>query len=125
MRTAGGEDTLTTAGAPAALQVECSKATLKKGGRDVCFITADLVDAKGAANRFEAKDIEVKLEGDAVLAGFGSANPSCEGSYSDSIWKTFDGRVMAAVRSGENAGKATLRFFMDGKEAACVNLEVI
>ena len=125
VRTAGGEDTLTTAGAPAALRVECSKATLKKGGRDVCFITADLVDENGVTNRFEAKDIEVKLEGDAVLAGFGSANPSCEGSYSDSVWKTFDGRVMAAVCSGENAGKATLRFFMDGKEAACVNLEVI
>ena len=125
VRTASGEDTLVTAGAPVALRVESSKTTLEKGGRDVCFVTADLVDVSGITNRFEAKDIEVKLEGDAVLAGFGSANPSCEGSYSDSVWKTFDGRVMAAVRSGENAGQATLRFFMDGKEAACVNLEVI
>ena len=125
VRTASGEDTLMTAGAPVALRIEASKTTLEKGGRDVCFVTADLVDANGVTSRFEAKDIEVKLEGDAVLAGFGSANPSCEGSYSDPIWKTFDGRVMAAVRSCENVGKATLRFFMDGKEAACVNLEVI
>ena len=58
-----------------------------------------------------------------MLAGFGSADPSCEGSYSDSVWKTFDGRVMAAVRSGEKAGKATLRFFMDGKPASDDALE--
>lgn len=32
---------------------------------------------------------------------------------------------MAAVRSGEAGGQATLRFFMDGKEAACVKLEVV
>ena len=124
-RTASGEDTLVTAGAPEGLRMECSKTTLEKGGRDVCFITADLVDAGGLPNRFEAKDIEVRLEGSAVLAGFGSADPSCEGSYSDSVWKTFDGRVMAAVRSGENAGHAALRFFMDGREAARVDLEVI
>ncbi len=125
VRTAGGEDTLKTAGLPAALRVETSKTTLEKGGRDVCFVIADLVDESGVANRFEAREIEVKLEGAAVLAGFGSADPSCEGSYSDTVWKSFDGRVMAAVRSGEAAGKAKLSFRMDGKEAACIHLEVI
>ena len=125
VRTAGGEDSLATAGAPAALRVEASKTRLEQGGRDVCFVTADLVDEKGVPSPFEQKKIEVQLEGDAVLAGFGSADPSCEGSYSDRVWETFDGRVMAAVRSGERAGRAKLTFLLDGKEAARVDLEIL
>lgn len=125
VRTASGEDSITTAGAPVGLQVEASKTTLAKGGQDVCFITADLVDAKGNINAFENKKVEARLTGSAVLAGFGSANPSCEGSYTDSVWETFDGRVMAAVRSGMDAGKATLTFLLDGREAASVTLDVI
>ena len=125
VRTASGEDTLVTAGVPETLQVTASKTTLEKGGQDVCFITAELADVKGVINRFEPKKIEVLLEGDAVLAGYGSANPSCEGSYSDTVWETYDGRVMAAVRSTEKAGKAALTFLMDGKPAAVVGIDII
>ena len=124
VRTAGGEDTLITAGSPAGLRTEVSKTVLAQGGQDVCFITADLVDENGIPNRFEARIIEVRLEGDAVLAGFGSANPSCEGSYSDTAWETYDGRVMAAVRSGMRAGKAVLTFLLEGKPAASVTLDI-
>lgn len=125
VRTAGGEDTLVTAGEPVALRVEASSTTLEAGGRDVCFVTADLVDANGVESRFIPKRIEAVLEGDAVLAGFGSANPSCEGSYSDAAWETYDGRVMAAVRSDMGAGRATLKLLMDGAVAASVEIEVI
>ncbi|MBQ6256617.1 MAG: DUF4982 domain-containing protein [Clostridia bacterium] len=125
VRTAGGEDTLVTAASPKGLRVTASKTKLEKGGRDVCFVTADLVDENGIVNRFEQKTIQARLTGNAVLAGFGSADPSCEGSYSDPVWQTYDGRVMAAVRSGANAGKASLALIMDGKECACVEIEVI
>lgn len=125
VRTAHGEDTLVTAGEVTGLSVEPSKRTLEKGGQDVCFVTADLTDAAGHVNCFAVKQIEAVVEGAAVLAGFGSAHPSCEGSYTDTSWDTFDGRVMAAVRSGEAAGKATLKFIMDGKVCAEIPLEVI
>ena len=40
-----------------------SKTVLEKGGRDVCFITADLVDSEGHTNRFAVKRIQAVLEG--------------------------------------------------------------
>lgn len=90
----------------------------------MCFITADLVDSEGHTNRFAVKRIQAVLEGETVLAGFGSANPSCEGSYTDTAWDTFDGRVMAAVRSGMQPGKAELTLIMNGTVAAIIPIEV-
>ena len=124
VRTASGEDSIVTAGEAVGLHVEASKAVLEKGGRDVCFITADLVDSEGHTNRFAVKRIQAVLEGETVLAGFGSANPSCEGSYTDTAWDTFDGRVMAAVRSGMQPGKAELTLIMNGTVAAIIPIEV-
>lgn len=124
VRTASGEDSIVTAGEVAGLRVEASRTVLEKGGQDVIFITADLVDSEGRANHFAVRKIEAVLEGEAVLAGFGSADPSCEGSYTDTVWETFDGRVMAAVRSGMKAGKAELKLIMDGKVAAIIPIEV-
>ena len=124
VRTASGEDSIVTAGEVAGLRVEASKTVLEKGGQDVLFITADLVDDEDRANRFAVRKIEAVLEGEAVLAGFGSADPSCEGSYTDTVWETFDGRVMAAVRSGMQAGKAELKLIMDGRVAAIILSEV-
>ena len=40
-----------------------------------------------------------------MLAGFGSAHPQCEGSYRDNAWETFDGRVMAVIRSTDKPGE--------------------
>ncbi len=122
--TASGEDSITTAGEPAALRIEASADELARGGQDVLFVTADLVDENGTANRFAKKKITARVEGCAVLAGFGSANPSCEGSYQDETWETFDGRVMAVVRSGMEAGEAVLTLHMDGRECAHVTIAV-
>ena len=49
------------------------------------------------------------VEGAGRLAGFGSAHPQCEGSYQDETWESFDGRVMAVVRSTEEAGEIRVR----------------
>ena len=125
VRTASGEDALCTAGEPAGLRVEVSKSKLQKGGRDACFITADLVDAQGIANRFAVKRVSVQITGAAVIAGFGSADPSCEGSYSDLECRTFDGRVMVAVRSGLGSGGAEVTLLLDGKPCVSVPLEIV
>ena len=73
-------------------------------------------------NRGIQKAVTVSVEGAGTLAGFGSADPSCEGSYQDTTWQTYDGRVMAAVRSGLEAGTITVRFSAEGCEDAVVTI---
>lgn len=115
--TGGREDgrfLLSTAGKPEQLLVEASRLVLEAGGQSAVFLTVDLADAQGRPNRQEKRNVTVKVKGAGVLAGFGSADPSCEGSYQDAVWETFDGRVLAVVRSADEAGSVRVTFAAEG-----------
>ena len=60
------------------------------------------------------------VTGEGVLQGYGSANPQPSESYDDTVWETYDGEVMAAVRSTGNKGEINVRFCADGCEDAVV-----
>ncbi|MDE6838368.1 MAG: hypothetical protein K2P33_08215, partial [Acutalibacter sp.] len=62
--------------------------------------------------------VAVEVEGPGVLLGFGSAAPSTEGSYQSPVCSTWDGRVMAVVRSLDVTGEVRARFTAPGCESA-------
>ncbi|MBQ2634451.1 MAG: DUF4982 domain-containing protein [Oscillospiraceae bacterium] len=109
-----GRFTLRTAGTPAKLGVSVDKTILSADGRGAAFVIVDLLDENGLPSRFEQRKITVTVEGAGTLAGFGSAHPQCVGSYQDNVWETFDGRVMAVVRSTGEAGEIRLRISAEG-----------
>lgn len=109
-----GRCLLTTAGEPVAILVDNSCDTLQAGGQTVAFLTMELVDANGRVNRWADKEVSIEVNGEGTLAGFGSANPSCEGSYQDNTTKTFDGRIMAAIRSGVHTGTVEVTVKAEG-----------
>ncbi len=100
-----GRFVLQTAGTPAKLGVHIDKTILSADGRGAAFVTIDLLDENGLPSRFDKRKVTVTVEGAGVLAGFGSAHPQCEGSYRDNAWETFDGRVMAVIRSTDKPGE--------------------
>ena len=127
-RSSGKEDgtfMLRTAGAPERLETKVSREVLSADGRGLALITVDLIDAAGTPNRWAQKEISVRVEGAGRLEGFGSADPSCEGSYQQSTWKTFDGRVMAAVRSGLEPGEIRVRIRCEGCEEVSLKLQAV
>lgn len=113
-----GRFILRTAGTPARLKVTASRDALPADPGAIAFLTVDLVDAEGLPSRGERRAVTVEVEGPAVLAGFGSADPQAEGSYQDDTWATFDGRVMAAIRSTGEAGLVRVTFTAEGCEPA-------
>ena len=119
-----GRTGLETAGDPARLLVQVIHPVLPADGSGLSLILVDLTDAEGRINRGVKKAVTVSVTGAGTLAGFGSADPSCEGSYQDTTWETYDGRVMAAVRSGLDGGTIDVRFSAEGCEDAAVTLDV-
>ncbi len=113
-----GRDTLTTAGPTAALRLTPDRDTMPAGGQSLAFITADLIDAAGNWNRWEQKEVTAEVEGPGVLLGFGSAAPSTEGSYQANQCPTWDGRVMAVIRSLDSAGEIKVKFTAAGCDEA-------
>ena len=119
-----GRTTLKTAGIPEKLSVQVINPELPADGSGLSLLIVEPVDAEGNVNRSVQKNVTVSVSGAGTLAGFGSANPSCEGSYQDTSWETYDGRVMAAVRSGIEAGTIDVRFTAEGCKDAIVTLKV-
>lgn len=99
--------------------------TLKAGGDDLLFIPVALKDASGRDNPQAKAVVHVQVEGNATLQAFGSADPSCEGSYDDASWATYDGQVMAVLRSGKMAGNATVTFTAEGYEPVKLSIPVV
>ena len=122
---AGGKETgrytLKTAGDEVLLSAAADRSEIAAGGEDLAFVTLKLVDAAGTENLFAQKTVTVSVEG-GVLQGFGSAEPQPVRSYQDSTWETYDGEVMAAIRSAE-PGTITVRFSAEGCEDAVITLE--
>lgn len=117
-----GRCALQTAGAVTKLQAAADRKTLPADGQSLAFLTVDTFDAAGVWNRWEKKKITVSVEGAGTLQGFGSAAPSAEGSYQEPAWDTWDGRVMAVIRSTEHAGEICVRFSAQGCEDAVLTL---
>lgn len=120
-----GRSTLKTAEEACRLLVETDRKTMAADGESLAFIKIRLADVKGNTNRLQKEEITVSVEGEALLQGFGSADPSCEGSYQSRTWTTFDGAVMAVVRAGRNPGKAEVVITSQNCGRETVELTVI
>lgn len=120
-----GRMTLQTASSNIQLDVQTDTNTLKADGADLAYVTVQLVDENDIFNMWECKDVTVQVEGDIILQGFGSAAPQGGGNYFDTVWPTYDGRVMAVVRAGFKKGKGQLTFTAPDCKAVTVDFEII
>lgn len=112
-----GRFTLHTAGKAACFQIEPVKTVLKADGRDVAVVELALTDEKGIPNLWEWKEVAIEVEGPVDLIGFGSADPSSEENYRENHATTYDGRLLAVLRAGNETGEAKIRFTADGIKA--------
>lgn len=118
-----GRFTLVTAGNDVQLCAEADRTVLRADGEDIAFITIKLTDENGIENLRASKTVSVAVEGAGRLEAFGSADPKSVRSYDDTEWETYDGYVMAAVRSGEEEGKIRVRVSADGCMEQQIELE--
>ena len=107
-----GEQTVSTAGKPAALQLDTwtqhDKPTLKADGDDLAFVTISLTDAKG--NLIPEANDQLSFE----VTGAGSFEAVCNGdatsleSFKQPTMKLFSGQLVVIVRAAKTPGIATL-----------------
>lgn len=120
-----GQALLKTAGVPSILRVMQSCRSLTADGHSLCFLEIDLLDAEGNRSRFEDRTICLSVDGPAILAGFGSADPQAEDSYQKEQWLSFDGRVLAAIRSTTQAGVVNVHISAEGCVPCTIRLDCV
>ncbi len=91
-----GEYEISTASGNVRLKAEFDESTNENS--NIVFVNLTLEDAAG--NVFTDADVEInlELEGDGEILGFGSADPKALDDYTSGKASTFEGRAMAIIR---------------------------
>jgi beta-galactosidase len=97
-------DQMRTAGAAARVALSADRATISADGRDLVFITGDVLDANGALVPDAANSVNFSVSGPGQLVGLDNGNPVDTTSYKGTSRKAFSGKVLAIVRSTGTAG---------------------
>ena len=97
----------------------CSLESARKGqlrlqfqpeqGDELVFIPLALTDEGGTVRTDLQETIAAQVAGDAVLLGFGSADPKTAYNYLDGACQTWLGRAMAILRKTASHGQASLK----------------
>ena len=119
-----GRMELRTAGKVTCMKIETDRTVLPADGESLAFIKIRITDREGNVNRQESIPVTIKVEGSARLQGYGNADPSCEGSYGDCTWNTYDGAVMAVIRAGKQPGQAMVRISAENCEEREILLDI-
>jgi hypothetical protein len=82
---------------------------------ELSFTTIAFVDENGVCNLQEEHKVEIEVHGGELL-GFGSANPSSEGNYFDREAMTFNGKLMAVIKTEKKDKPIEVEIVVDGQE---------
>ncbi len=105
---------LKTAGRPVSLRLIAETDSLKADGESLCYVHAALQDADGNTVPDADTLLTAEVCGAAELAGFGSANPITAENYTAGRFTSHQGRALAILRAGWEAGEARLRVAAEG-----------
>jgi beta-galactosidase len=109
-------DLLYTTGQPAQIKLKCSKKSLAPDGHDAAFVMIDILDEQGLFVPDAEINLTAKVQGAALLAGFGSGNPITDENYTDNQTVSYKGHACAVLRSGYDKGKTKLTISAHGLE---------
>ena len=108
---AAGEQTVKTAGKPAALQLDAwtANAELKADGEDMAFVTVSLTDAKGTLIPDAADQLTFQVSGAGTFEAVCNGDATSLESFTKPTMKLFNGQLVVVVRSAKQAGTLTLK----------------
>ncbi|WP_369230088.1 glycoside hydrolase family 2 TIM barrel-domain containing protein [Streptomyces sp. R21] len=114
-------DVLRTAGAPHAVRLTPDRKSLAADGRSLCFVTAEVVDARGVVVPDAEHLIAFEVDGGS-LAGLDNGREESAERYQASTRTAFHGKALAVVRSGTKPGSLKVRARSDGLHSDTVTV---
>ena len=115
---------LKTTGQPAAIRLTAETEAMKADGESLCYVQAELIDEAGSVVPDAEVPLKAEATGAAELLGFGSGNPITDENYSRGSFTSYQGRALAVLRAGYQAGEARLTVTAEGLGKAEICLPV-
>ena len=115
-----GQEVLTkevvTAGNPVSIRLTADRQTVAADGKDLSFVSVEVLDANGIPAPIADHLIQFKIEGEGSIAGTDNGDPTDPNSLKKPERKLFNGKAIVVIRSGKKSGVIKL-------EAACKGLK--
>ncbi|BBC38877.1 Glycosyl hydrolase family 2, sugar binding domain protein [Streptomyces graminofaciens] len=114
-------DVLRTAGKPHAIRLTSDRRSVAADGRSLCFVTAEVVDARGVVVPDAEHLLTFDVDGGS-LAGLDNGRQESAERYQATTRTAFHGKALAIVRSGVRPGPLTVTAHADGLRTGKVSL---
>ncbi|MFF3374649.1 glycoside hydrolase family 2 TIM barrel-domain containing protein [Streptomyces sp. NPDC002680] len=99
-------DVLRTAGEAHAIRLTADRKSLAADGRSLCFVTAEVVDARGVVVPDAEHLLAFEVDGGGSLAGLDNGREESAERYQASTRTAFHGKALAMVRAGVEVGRS-------------------
>jgi beta-galactosidase len=116
-------DTVKTAGAAAKVVLTADRSPIRADGKDLVFVTADVVDGSGVLVPTADNSIAFSVSGPGQLVGVDNGNAVDTSSYQGTSRKAFSGKALAIVRSTRTAGQVVITASSSGLTSDPVSVE--
>ena len=111
-----------TAGEPYKISLKPDREEISADGRDLCFITIDILDEHGTLIPHANNLVRFSIKGEGSISAVDNGSQTSHEPFKADYRKAFNGKCLVVVRSGEVAGNITLTASSDGLEEASVQI---
>lgn len=117
-----GRDVLITAAEETKLTITAEETRLKANGEDLAYVSVEITDNAGIRKMLSDRKITVSVSGAGKLAAVGSAACRTEESYLGNSFTTYNGRMIAIIRTTKESGTITVTASADGMDSVSFQL---
>jgi len=122
-----GKDVLTqvinTAGEPAMIKLTADRVNIQADGKDLSFVTVDILDKDGNLVPDADNMVNFTLEGNAFIAGVDNGCQTSTEPFKASYRKAFNGKCLVVIQTTGKPGKIVLKAASEGLESSSILLE--
>lgn len=117
-----GEKEIRTAGEPKKIRLTPDRNTLNADGKDLSFVTVEIVDAEGNLCPLADNLVHFEVEGNLFIAGVDNGSQTSMERFKDNKRKAFNGKCLVVLQNAGKAGAARLKAVAEGLEDAVVEI---
>lgn len=118
------EQEIHTAGEPAQIRLTPDRSVIQADGKDLSFVTVEIIDKDGNLCPNADNDVAFAVEGSGFIAGVDNGNPVSMERFKDNHRRAFYGKCLVVVRDNGRPGSIKLVATADGLAKATIAVRV-
>lgn len=108
------ETTIRTAGEPAQIRLTADRDKIHSDGKDLCFVTVEILDKDGNICPKANNQVHFKTDGTGFITGVDNGSPISLERFKDNKRKAFYGKCLVVLQNNGNDGNIRLEATADG-----------